>query len=310
MWRERVLFWWGITRDAVNLWLGSNAFSHAAALAFYTLFSLAPVVIIAVAVIGLVLGEQAAQGQIVGQLRGVMGLEAAQAIEQAVARSRLSEAGWLPSVLGVVALLTGATTVFGQMQVSLNDMWGVAARPDRNSLFMFVKSRILSLTVVLAIGFVLLVSLLMGVVLRAVLHFADQMLEHGELGRDLGPADNCRHRRLRCAKCCVQSLQFCLHRTARIGREEMGKAFGGGMGAVRNETAHADRAASPGRGDEHHLGHALFRHVAQVHPFAHGQPDRLDPGLDLGFHLLVERRILPFLGECKSWLLFGHGGRP
>ena len=176
MWRERVLFWWGITRDAVNLWLGSNAFSHAAALAFYTLFSLAPVVIIAVAVIGLVLGEQAAQGQIVGQLRGVMGLEAAQAIEQAVARSRLSEAGWLPSVLGVVALLTGATTVFGQMQVSLNDMWGVAARPDRNSLFMFVKSRILSLTVVLAIGFVLLVSLLMGVVLRAVLHFADQFV--------------------------------------------------------------------------------------------------------------------------------------
>ena len=53
------------------------------------------------------------------------------------------------------------------------------------------------------------------------------------------------------------------------------------MGAVRNETAHADRAASPGRGDEHHLGHALFRHVAQVHPFAHGQPDRLDPGLEL-----------------------------
>jgi membrane protein len=73
-------------------------------------------------------------------------------------------------------LLTGATTVFGQMQVSLNDMWGVAARPDRNSLFMFVKSRILSLTVVLAIGFVLLVSLLMGVVLRAVLHFADQFV--------------------------------------------------------------------------------------------------------------------------------------
>ena len=61
MWRERVLFWWGITRDAVNLWLGSNAFSHAAALAFYTLFSLAPVVIIAVAVIGLVLGIGLAQ---------------------------------------------------------------------------------------------------------------------------------------------------------------------------------------------------------------------------------------------------------
>ncbi|TXJ00935.1 MAG: YihY/virulence factor BrkB family protein [Aquabacterium sp.] len=176
MWRQRGQHWWGITRGAIQLWLDSNAFSHAAALAFYTLFSLAPVVIIAVAVIGLVLGEQAAQGQIVGQLQDVMGREAAQAVEQAVARSRLSEAGWLPTLLGITALLTGATTVFGQMQVSLNDIWGVAARPDRSSLFMFLKSRLLSLTVVLAIGFVLLVSLLLGVVLRAVLHFADQFV--------------------------------------------------------------------------------------------------------------------------------------
>lgn len=176
MWRQRSLHWWGITRGAIQLWLDSNAFSHAAALAFYTLFSLAPVVIIAVAVIGVVLGEQAAQGQIVGQLQNVMGREAAQAVEQAVARSRLSEAGWLPTLLGITALLTGATTVFGQMQVSLNDIWGVAARPDRSSLFMFLKSRLLSLTVVLAIGFVLLVSLLLGVVLRAVLHFADQFV--------------------------------------------------------------------------------------------------------------------------------------
>lgn len=176
MWRQRGQHWWGITRGAIQLWLDSNAFSHAAALAFYTLFSLAPVVIIAVAVIGVVLGEQAAQGQIVGQLQDVMGHEAAQAVEQAVARSRLSEAGWLPTLLGITALLTGATTVFGQMQVSLNDIWGVAARPDRSSLFMFLKSRLLSLTVVLAIGFVLLVSLLLGVVLRAVLHFADQFV--------------------------------------------------------------------------------------------------------------------------------------
>jgi len=176
MWRQRGQHWWGITRGAIQLWLDSNAFSHAAALAFYTLFSLVPVVIIAVAVIGLVLGEQAAQGQIVSQLQDVMGREAAQAVEQAVARSRLSEAGWLPTLLGITALLTGATTVFGQMQVSLNDIWGVAARPDRSSLFMFLKSRLLSLTVVLAIGFVLLVSLLLGVVLRAVLHFADQFV--------------------------------------------------------------------------------------------------------------------------------------
>ena len=174
MWQDRVRRWWRITRDAVGLWLGSNAFSYAGALAFYTLFSLAPVVIIAVSVIGIVLGEEAAQGQIVAQLQDVMGSKAAETVEQAVARSRIQESGLLPTLLGVAALLAGATTVFGEMQLSLNAIWGVAARPKRNTVFALLMSRLLSLTVVLAIGFVLLVSLLAGVVLRAVLAFTDR----------------------------------------------------------------------------------------------------------------------------------------
>ncbi|HMO44896.1 MAG TPA: YihY/virulence factor BrkB family protein [Rubrivivax sp.] len=166
--------WWRITRDAVRLWLDSNAFSHAGALAFYTLFSMAPVVIIAVAVIGVVLGEDAAQGQIVAQLQDLMGREAAAAVQQAVLRSRIQASGLLPTLLGAAALILGATTVFGQMQHALNSIWGVAARPGRGSLFGLLKTRLLSLTVVLAIGFVLLVSLLLGVALRALLHFTHQ----------------------------------------------------------------------------------------------------------------------------------------
>lgn len=168
--------WWTILLDAGRLWLDRNAFSYAGSLAFYTLFSLAPVVIIAVSMIGLVLGEQAAHGQVVAQLQGVMGAEAASAVEQAVLRSRIQESGWLPTLLGVAALALGATTVFAQMQYSLNTIWGVAARPSRSSIFMLLKSRLLSLTVVLAIGFVLLVSLLLGVVVRAVLHFTHQFV--------------------------------------------------------------------------------------------------------------------------------------
>ena len=168
--------WWGITRDATQLWLDCNAFSHAGSLAFYTLFSLAPVVIIAVAVIGVVLGEQAAHGEIVAQLRGVMGDEAAAAVERAVASSRIQQSGLLPTLLGVAALVVGATTVFAQMQFSLNALWGVAARPSRSSLFVFLKNRLLSLTVVLSLGFVLLVSLLLGVLLRAVLHFTHRFV--------------------------------------------------------------------------------------------------------------------------------------
>ena len=176
MGKTSLLRWWTIVRDATRLWLDCNAFSHAGALAFYTLFSLAPVFIIAVTLIGLVLGEDAAQGQIVAQLQDVMGRDAAVAVEQAVARSRIKESGLLPTLLGIGALVAGATTVFSQMQFSLNTIWGVAARPDRNTVLAFVKTRLLSLTVVLAIGFVLLVSLLMGVALRAVLHFANRFV--------------------------------------------------------------------------------------------------------------------------------------
>jgi membrane protein len=176
MWKTVVVRWWTITRDAFRLWLDRDAFSHAASLAFYTLFSLAPVFIIAVSVIGLVLGERAAQGQIVAQIQDVMGQEAALAIEQAVARSRIEESGLLPTLLGVAALTVGATTVFAQMQFSLNTIWGVAARPSRSSIVVWLKRRLLSLTVVLAIAFVLLVSLLLGMVVRAVLNFTDLFL--------------------------------------------------------------------------------------------------------------------------------------
>lgn len=171
-WRQ----WWHISRNAVTLWLDKEAFSHAAALGFYTLFSLAPVVIIAVTVIGIVLGEQAAQGEIVRQLSDVMGEQAASAIEQAVAHSRIEASGILPTVLGIGALLVGATTVFAQMQSALNAIWGVAARPDRSGLWPLIKTRLLSLAVVVSIGFVLLVSLLLGVMLRAFFQFADQFL--------------------------------------------------------------------------------------------------------------------------------------
>jgi membrane protein len=134
-----VHYWKNILRDAGKLWLEENAFSYAGALAFYTLFSLAPIVIIAVTVIGLVLGEEAAQGQIVAQFSDIMGAEAAAVVERAVSQARIDESGLWPSILGVGALLLGATTVFGQMQYSLNSIWGVTASPDRNGLFLLAK---------------------------------------------------------------------------------------------------------------------------------------------------------------------------
>ncbi|WP_447896122.1 YihY/virulence factor BrkB family protein [Vreelandella sp. GE22] len=176
MLKRTLLFWWKVVQDAIALWLERNAFSYAGSLAFYTLFSLAPTIIIAVTVIGIVLGEDAAQGQIVAQLQGTLGVDAASAIEQAVAQSRIEESGLLPTLLGFGALLVGATTVFAQMQFSLNTIWDVTAKPTSNSAFIFIKTRLLSLTVVLSIGFILLVSLVLGVVIRGMLQAANYLM--------------------------------------------------------------------------------------------------------------------------------------
>jgi len=181
MFKRAANFWWKVIQDATALWLERNAFSYAGSLAFYTLFSLAPTIIIAVTVIGVVMGEEAAQGQIVAQLQGTLGVDAALAIQEAVAQSRIEESGILPTLLGVGALVIGATTVFAQMQFSLNTIWGVTAKPTSNSVFLFIKNRLLSLTVVLSIGFILLVSLVMGVVLRGMLQAADNLVPYASL---------------------------------------------------------------------------------------------------------------------------------
>lgn len=156
-----------VIRDGVGLWLEHNAFLHAGALAFFTLFSLAPTLIIAVTVIGVVLGEDAAQGRIVAQLTDAMGVEAAVFVEQAILASRIDEAGLLPTVVGVGALLIGATTVFGQLRYSLNVLWGVRSPAGTGDgtgdgarrgggrftpLGRFAKTRLLALLVVFLIG--------------------------------------------------------------------------------------------------------------------------------------------------------------
>ncbi len=171
-----MVYWLDILARAAANWLQSHAFIHAGALAFYTLFSMAPVVIIAVTIVGWFLGEGAARDRIAAQIEEAMGPEATEAIFGAVERAELDQTGLLPTLVGVSVMIIGATTVFAQMQAALNVIWDVAPRPSRSSLWILVKSRLLSLTIVLAIGFVLLVSLLLSVALRSIVQFADTWL--------------------------------------------------------------------------------------------------------------------------------------
>jgi membrane protein len=152
--------------------LSRDAFRHAGALAFYTLFSMAPLSVILVAIAGVAFGAEAARGEIAARIESVIGPQVAGAIEATIRRSRFEEAGLLPTVLGVVTLLLGATTVFAQLQSSLNQLWDVMAKPSHSGLVVFVRTRLVSLSLVLIIGFLLLMSLLASTAIAALLEFA------------------------------------------------------------------------------------------------------------------------------------------
>ena len=158
------------------MWLDARVFVHAAALAFFTVFSIAPVLIVAVMLVGLVFGENVALNQLIDQLRATLGDQASQAVQTAIENSRLEKAGLMPAVAGFGAMLFGATTVFAQMQGALNSIWGVAPKPTRSGLLLYVIRRLLSLTVVLGIGFVMLVSMTLSVVVRALIEFTQDWL--------------------------------------------------------------------------------------------------------------------------------------
>ncbi len=164
----------GIFKTAAKRWFERDAFEHAGALGFCTLFSLAPLVIIVVAIVGIVFGEDAASGQISVAISDLVGPQAASAVEEAVRRSRLEEAGFLPTALGVGALIFGATTVFAQMQSALNHFWGVKARPARNGIVNFITVRLLSLSMVLIIGFLMLTSFIVSLGVTGVVEHAQE----------------------------------------------------------------------------------------------------------------------------------------
>jgi membrane protein len=138
----------------------------AASLSYYTLLSLSPLLVLAVALSGLVFGEDAARGQIAHQLQQVFGPEAGEAIQTMVAHAKQPESGVIGTVVGIVVLLFGASGVFGELQDSLNTIWEVAPKPGRGILGI-VKDRFLSFTMVLGVAFLLLVSLVISAGLSA-----------------------------------------------------------------------------------------------------------------------------------------------
>lgn len=157
--------YWTILKTAVSGFIEDDALSHGAAIAYYTVFSLAPVLVIVIAVAGLFFGHDAAEGAIVGQLRGLMGDQAAQAIQDMVKSAANHDAGVVATVLGIGTLLLTASGIFGEMQSSLNIIW--KAQPRESAVSRLVRARLISLGLVMALGFLLLTSLVVSAGLEA-----------------------------------------------------------------------------------------------------------------------------------------------
>jgi membrane protein len=158
---------WSLLKESAVAWSDDYAPSMGAALAYYTLFSLAPLLVIVIAIAGLVFGNDAASGQIHAQLRGLIGNDGAIAV-QGLLRSASEPAGSIAaSIVGVSMLLLGATSVFGELQSALDRIWRVPSDPDSYGIRELLRTRLLSFGMILTIGFLLLVSLVVSAVLSA-----------------------------------------------------------------------------------------------------------------------------------------------
>ncbi len=157
---------WGLLKVTFSQWRRDQASLMAAALAYYTVFSLAPLLIIVIAIAGTIFGEQAAKGELVAQIQGVVGREGAQLIQTAIENaSQLDPSqGPIPTLINIGVLLFGASVVFAQLQNSLNRIWEVEAKPG-NGIKRVLRKRLLTFSMVLVIAFLLLVSLVISTML-------------------------------------------------------------------------------------------------------------------------------------------------
>jgi len=165
---------WTILKEAGEGWIEDKASRLAAALAFYTILSVAPMFLIAIAIAGAVFGEEAATGALSDQLRGLVGDAGAEVARTAVEHADKPKAGTIATIIGVVTLLFGASGVFGELQGALNAVWNVKPKPDRG-IWGTVRDRFLSFGMVLVVGFLLLVSLVLSTAMAAVGKYADGM---------------------------------------------------------------------------------------------------------------------------------------
>ena len=170
---------WRILRDSVQAFIADDALSRGASISFYTITSIGPVLFIVVAIAGLVFGEDAARGAIASQLSELMGRASADLVQTALESASGKSSGILASVVGAITLLITASGVFGEMQSALNAIW--KAQPQGTTISRLMRTRAASLGLVAALGFLLLVSLVISAILSGLSSYINAVLPFGAL---------------------------------------------------------------------------------------------------------------------------------
>jgi membrane protein len=184
-WRQRALHWWSrlpgplrrtvrVGYEAVRLWVAEDGSELGASIAFYSMFALAPLLVVAIALASTVFGAEAARGQIVDQIGGLVGHDAAEGIEKMIASAWRSDRSGLAAVIGVITLLVGASGVFSEMHKALNRIGRVV--PKASAIGAFVRARLTAFALVLGFGFLIVASLLLSAGLAAVTAFIGGLL--------------------------------------------------------------------------------------------------------------------------------------
>ena len=157
---------WGIARESAKQWVEVNATRLSAAIAFYSILSIAPLFIIAIAIAGQVLGPEAAAGELKKQISETVGQPGAEVVQTAIANADRPKAGVVATIIGVATLLFGASGVFGELQDALNTAWHVKPKEGRG-VWGMIRARFLSFGMVVVIGFLLLISLVIATTLSS-----------------------------------------------------------------------------------------------------------------------------------------------
>ena len=160
-----------VLSDSLKAWIDHRGASKGAALAFYTLFSMTPILVLAIAVAGHFFGAEAAQGEIIAQLQGLVGPNGAQAIQALLAAARNPASGLVATIVSSVLLLVGATSVFAELKDSLDELWDIE-QPLQSGIMALVRTRLLSFGLILVLAFLLLISLIVSAALAVLERYA------------------------------------------------------------------------------------------------------------------------------------------